>query len=159
MRRTIVHLYPMRKRQRAMVLIEFALVALLVFFPLLLGIMEFGRWLFTLNAAAEATRIGARLAVVCGNSSNDIVNIKDRMRFFVNGVSREQISITYKPSAGCNPDWSADTTNRCESVTVQLNGATFTPLVPYFGVPVAIPPFVTTLPREFMKTSGNPVCP
>jgi Flp pilus assembly protein TadG len=153
---------PMRRqRLRGMVIIEFALVVVLVFFPLLLGIMEFGRWLFTLNAAAEATRVGARLAVVCSNSATDVVRIKERMRFFVGGVSNDQISITYKPDAGagCDTDWSADTANRCESVTVQLNGATFTPLIPYFGVPLQIPPFVTTLPREFMKSSGNPVCP
>jgi len=147
------------QRLRGMVIIEFALVVLLVFFPLLLGIMEFSRWLFTLNAAAEATRVGARLAVVCSNSASDIVKIKEKMRFFVGGVNNDQISITYQPDAGCDTDWSADTANRCESVTVQLNGATFTPLIPYFGVPVPIPPFVTTMPREFMKSSGNPVCP
>ncbi len=149
----------LRKWQRGMVIIEFALVVLLVFFPLMLGIMEFGRWLFTLNAAAEATRVGARLAVVCSNSATDVVKIKEKMRFFIGGVSNDQISITYQPSASCNTDWSADASNRCESVTVQLSGATFTPLMPYFGVPVSIPPFVTTLPREFMKSNGNPVCP
>ena len=142
-----------------MAIVEFALVALLIFFPLLLGIMEFGRWLFTLNAAAEATRLGARLAVVCSNSSADIVKIKERMRFFVGTVTNNQISITYQPGAGCDTDWNADVANRCESVTVELNGATFTPLIPYFGVPVSIPPFTTTLPREFMKSASNPVCP
>lgn len=141
-----------------MAIVEFALVALLIFFPLLLGIMEFGRWLFTLNAAAEATRVGARLAVVCSNSAADIGKIKERMRFFVGGVTNAQISITYLPIDGCDTDWSAGATNRCESVTVQLNGATFTPLIPYFGVPLPIPPFTTTLPREFMKSSGNPTC-
>ncbi|MDD5333811.1 MAG: TadE/TadG family type IV pilus assembly protein [Rhodoferax sp.] len=144
-----------------MAIVEFALVALLVFFPLLLGIMEFGRWLFTLNAAAEATRVGARLAVVCGNSATDIARIKERMRFFVGTVRSDQISITYLPDggAGCNTDWTADAANRCESVSVELNGATFKPLIPYFGVPLQIPPFTTTLTREFMKSAGNPVCP
>ena len=47
-----------------MAAVEFALVAAL-FFTLLIGIMEMGRVLFYWNSAAEATRLGARLAVVC----------------------------------------------------------------------------------------------
>ena len=147
-----------RRRQHGTAIVEFALVALLVFFPLLLGIMEFGRWLFTLNAAAEATRQGARLAVVCGNSSADITNIKAKMRFFIGTVTDGQIDITYQPASNCVTEWTSDVANRCQSVTVQLNGATFTPLIPYFGTPLPIPPFTTTLPREFMNSSSNPVC-
>ena len=45
-----------RGRQRGAAIIEFALVAM-IFFTLLIGVMEFGRWLFTLNAAGEATRL------------------------------------------------------------------------------------------------------
>lgn len=139
-----------RRQQRGVAIVEFALVTLFIFFPLLLGIMEFGRWMFTLNAAAEATRLGARLAVVCSNSSTDVVKIKDRMRFFVGGLTNDQIVIAYAPPA-CD-------TAAC-TVTVSLVNTTFTPLIPYFGVPVPIPPFTTTLPREYMKSAGNPVCP
>jgi len=147
----------MRHRQGGAAIVEFALVAI-IFLTLLIGVMEFGRWLFTLNAAGEATRLGARLAVVCSNSSADVTKIKDRMRFILGGVTNDQISIDYKPSNGCTTDWSAET-NRCESVTVQLTGATFTPLIPFMGVAVAVPPFATTLQREYMNSAGNPVCP
>ena len=51
-------------RSTGTTMVEFAFVAV-VFFMLLLGIMDFGRMLFIWNAAAEATRWGARLAVVC----------------------------------------------------------------------------------------------
>ena len=44
-------------------MVEFAIVALL-FFSLLLGIMDFGRLLFTWNAAAEATRWAAALTTL-----------------------------------------------------------------------------------------------
>jgi len=54
----------LRKSQRGAAAVEFALVAI-VFFMLLIGIVEMGRVLFTWNAAAEATRYGARVAVVC----------------------------------------------------------------------------------------------
>ena len=151
------HAHPARCRQRGAAIVEFALVAM-VFLTLLIGVMEFGRWLFTLNAAGEATRLGARLAVVCSNASADTANIKTRMRGILSSVTDAQISIQYNPSAGCNTDWTA-TTNRCESVTVQLSGATFTPFIPFLGDTYAIPPFTTTLQRELMSSAGNPVCP
>ena len=54
----------MKKHQNGATVIEFALVAV-VFFTVLLGIMDFGRLLFTWNSAVEATRLGARVSVVC----------------------------------------------------------------------------------------------
>lgn len=132
-------------RQRGVAAVEFALVALF-FFTLLIGIMEFGRWLFTLNAANEATRWGARLAVVCDMNDSQI---KSRMRRISGGLTNSQINISYSPVA-CD-------TSAC-LVTVQLSGVTFTPVIPLFGVAVPVPSFATTLPRELMSSAGNPVC-
>lgn len=135
------------RRQAGATIVEFALVAIL-FLTLLIGIMELGRWLFTLSAASEATRWGARLAVVC--DMND-PQIKERMRAILGSVSNEQIQITYAPEA-CN-------TMDC-FVTVRLSGATFKPWIPFFGTSVAIPPFTTSLPRESLDSAGtaNEVC-
>lgn len=150
-----------RRRQRGVAIVEFALVAMLLF-TLLIGIMDFGRWLYTLNAAAEATRLGARLAAVCSKSDQN--NIKEKMIFFVgrvSSVSKEQISIHYRPNDTCDPDWTA-TSNVCESVTVQLiegdAGAKFRTFIPFLAGSYAIPPFITTLPREHMNGTDNPVC-
>lgn len=134
--------------QRGVAAVEFALVTVFIFFPLLIGIMEFGRWLFTLNAASEATRLGARVAVVC---DMDDAIIKAKMRTILGGLKDEQISINYSPSA-CG-------TSAC-MVTVQLNGVTFKPLVPFMGLEVTIPPFTTALPREYLSSEGatNPAC-
>lgn len=134
-------------RQVGVLIVEFALVAI-VFLLVLIGTMEFGRWLFTLNAASEATRWGVRLAVVC--DMND-PQIKQRMRFILGSVTEEQIQISYTPSA-------CDTT-AC-MVTVSLNGATFTPMIPFFGEPLPIPSFTTSLPREALDSAGgnNEVC-
>lgn len=44
--------------------VEFAIIALL-FFAIIFAIIEFGRALFVWNALTEATRRGARMAVVC----------------------------------------------------------------------------------------------
>ena len=62
-------------RQRGVAAVEFALIAS-IFFMLLIGIMEMGRILFYWNTATEATRLGARLAVVCDIGDNAI---KSRM--------------------------------------------------------------------------------
>lgn len=131
--------------QRGVAAVEFALVALF-FLTLLIGIMEFGRWLFTLNAASEATRWGARLAVVCDMNDADI---KARMRVISRGLTDAQISISYSPAA-CD-------TSAC-LVTVALSGVTFTPLIPFMGVAVPVPSFFTSLPRELMDSTDNPVC-
>jgi TadE-like protein len=137
-----------RNSQGGAAIVEFALVAI-IFITLLIGIMEFGRWLFTLNAANEATRLGARLAVVC--SIADEADIKTRMRQIAGGIPVTNMYIDYLPN-GCNE-------SNCKTVRVRLSGATFRPMVPLIGGSYAIPSFATTLPRELMNSAGNPVCP
>lgn len=137
-----------RRRQRGVAIVEFALIAM-IFFTLLIGIMEFGRWLFTLNAANEATRLGARLAVVC--SISDAPDIKARMHQMASGIPVSNMVIDYVPG-GCDVD-------SCKTVTVRLSGATFSPLIPLMGGSYPIPAFSTSLPRELMNSAGNPVCP
>lgn len=147
-----------RDAQAGAAIIEFALVAM-IFITLLIGTMEFGRWLFTLNAANEATRLGARLAVVCSKSAED--SIKLRMQSMVPGILTDYMHIDYKDADGNTCD---ETT--CKMVTVRLSGATFNPLIPLMGNSYPIPAFATSLPREFMRSialppdnSKNPVCP
>jgi hypothetical protein len=50
--------------QRGVVAIEFALVVLFAFFPLLLGIIEFGRYLYVNATIQEVTRRAAREQIV-----------------------------------------------------------------------------------------------
>jgi len=141
-----LHLGARRSAQGGAAAVEFAFVAM-IFIMLLIGSMEFGRWLFTLNAASEATRLGARLAVVC---SQNEPKIKDGMRTILGSVSNAQISIQYAPS-GCDA-------SSCKTVTVGLTGAMFTPVVPFMGTGVALPAFTTSLSREYMNSTNNPVC-
>jgi hypothetical protein len=104
--------------------------------------------MFTLNAASEATRWGARLAVVC--DTNDSV-IRAKMRTILNGLKDEQISINYSTPL-CD-------TSAC-MVTVKLNGVTFTPLIPFMGMAMPVPQFTTSMPREYLNSESetNPVC-
>jgi Flp pilus assembly protein TadG len=80
-----------RKPQAGATAVEFAMIAV-VFFTLLFGIMEMGRLLWTWNAAVEATRLGARLAVVC--SLNDGA-IASRMRNMLPTLAVANIDIEY----------------------------------------------------------------
>lgn len=131
--------------------VEFALIAM-IFLTLLIGIMEFGRWLFTLNAASEATRWGARLAAVC---DKDDADIKAKMRLILKSVTGSQISVNYAP-AGC-------ALATCKTVTVALvtkavdpvNYASFTPMIPFMGVAVSLPAFTTSLPLESMESTNS----
>ena len=146
-------------RSTGTTMVEFAFVAV-VFFMLLLGVMDFGRMLFRWNAAAEATRWGARLAVVCDKLTPD--QIRDRMRRIVSELTDANIVITYYDPEG-TPNNSCDKAT-CKGVEVRLANFDFTPLSPFmnFGL-TTVPPFQTYLTRESMESVNaagdqNPAC-
>ena len=134
------------RRQRGVAAVEFALVSS-VFLTMLIGVMEMGRLLWTWNAAVEATRLGARLAVVC--DLNDTI-VQTRMQQMLPSLSAANITITYLPNA-C-------TTATCTSVRVQLTGYTHQTIIPLAPISVDLPPFSTTLRKEFMQSTGNSAC-
>lgn len=136
------------QRQRGAAAVEFALVAGL-FFSLLIGIMEMGRVLFYWNSAVEATRLGARTAVVC--DVEDAV-IKMKMNGFFPVIPVDAINVNYTP-AGC-------TANSCTEATVSISGITVNTAIPYIPFTVTMPSFATTLTRESMDSAVglNPMC-
>jgi hypothetical protein len=132
--------------QRGAAAIEFAIVSA-VFFMLLLGAIEMGRLLWTWNAATEATRLGARMAVVCDvNEPNIITRMQQRLGY----LQPSNVTVSYFP-AGC-------TDANCQTVRVSLSGYSHRPIIPFIALSIPIPTFQTTLPREFMQSAGNPVC-
>ena len=135
-------------RQRGVAAVEFALIAS-VFFMLLIGIMEMGRLLFYWNTATEATRLGARLAVVCDLNDDAI---KARMAALFPQLKPGSIAIDYLP-APC-------TAENCEQVTVRIvsAGTRIPTYIPFVPLSLALPEFATTLPRESMQSANNPVC-
>ena len=132
--------------QRGIAAVEFALIASLLF-TLLFGVMEMSRLLFYWNTATEATRLGARLAVVCDQKAVD--TIKSKMQSVLGVLGDSNISVDYLPS-GCSVD-------TCRSVTVSITGLTISTVIPLVPLNVTMPPFSTTLPRESMD-SANPDC-
>jgi Flp pilus assembly protein TadG len=138
------------RRQRGATVVEFALVAA-IFFTLLFGMAEMSRVLFYMTTATEATRLGARLAVVC---NVDAPVIRTRMVNMLGVLSPANIEITYNP-AGCDIE-------SCQSVTVGIrqgqNGFTINTLIPLVPLNIPMPAFSTTLPRESLNSADNPQC-
>lgn len=139
------------RSHRGAAAVEFALV-ISVFLMLMLGAMEFGRVLFYWNTTAEATRLGARVAVVCDLNDSQI---KARMGALFPRLQPDDIAVSYLPT-GCNVD-------SCQSVTVTINaGKVIDTFIPFAAISLTLPPFTTTLPRESLQSTfdgvANPVC-
>ena len=140
-----------RKAQSGVAAVEFALVSLLLF-TFLIGIMEIARVMFTMNALNEATRLGARVAVVCqvgdGTVENDPLQLR-HMRTFLPDLARDNGSAYVEYPAN-------DATTRLVSVWIEgYKVKTFIPLAHNF---FPIPEVRTTISGEsFLGSStGSP---
>jgi Flp pilus assembly protein TadG len=143
-------------RQKGVVAIEFALVAPLLCL-LLFGVVEMGRLLWTWNAAVEATRLGARLAVVCDVDRSLGAPIKSRMRAELPILADANITIEYmNPVDTVDP---ACTNDDCKAARVRLSGLTYDTIIPFLPLSLTLPAFSTTLRKEYMSSTGNQVCP
>lgn len=140
-----------RSEQRGVAAVEFALIASLLV-TVLLGVIEMGRLLYTWNAAVEATRYGARLAVVCDLNDS---HIKTKMITRLPSLTTGNITISYlNPPAANNTCTSAD----CKAVKVSLTGYTHNTIIPFVPLSLTLPAFATTLRKEFMSSTANEVC-
>jgi Flp pilus assembly protein TadG len=135
------------EKQKGVVAVEFALIATL-FFILLLGVVEMARVLFTWNSAVEATRYGARVAAVCDPNSPAILA---RMRRIMPGLAASDINVSYLPNA--NPASTLQV-----KVSIKANAVPVTLHVPVVGTVLYVPSFSTTLTRESLNSTNNPVC-
>jgi len=136
----------MRPNARGATTLEFALV-LTVFLMFLLGVTDVARLLFAWNAANEATRLGARFAVVCADPGSD-AQVLAKMRTMLPEISA--IRLDWMP-APC-------TVATCVGVTVSITSLNFRWISPIVGAvrPLrALPTFSTYLPREMMRQDPN----
>jgi Flp pilus assembly protein TadG len=141
----------LNSRQRGNVAVEFALV-MLMFVTLVVGAIDLSRWLYGINAAQEAAREGARVAVVCNLGSPAVAS---HMQPSLATLSSGTQTITWTPSGCCANE--ATCTPACTGVTVQLQGYRVPRIAPF--LPTMVVPNVTTyLPRESMDSTGNARC-
>lgn len=142
---------PSYAKQQGASTVEFALVAAFGgFLVVLIGIFELGRIMYTFNTANEATRLGARTAIVCDAGDE---RIRSAMTALLPSLQPEQIDISYQPS-GCAA--SVDKARAaCSAVTVAIRPDTSIPtVIPFVPLAVNIPPFSTTMTREAMNSSS-----
>jgi Flp pilus assembly protein TadG len=140
-------------RQSGSTAVEFALV-LLLFLTFLLAVTDFGRMLYTWNAAAEATRAGARYAAVCDSGSNKD-QVLARMQVLMPQLTSANLSLVWQDDLGnttCTP-------STCMGVTVTVNNLTYRWISPIAGLaalaPFPMPTFKTFLTREIMRQDPN----
>lgn len=145
------------KKEVGATIVEFALV-LVVFLTFLLGVIDFARMLWTWNAATEATRWGARNAVVCNTGSSITL---DSMKKYLPQLTTTNVQIDWYDGNGIST--SCNHTN-CTGVNVRITGLNYQWISPVgFALHAAIPMpgFSTYLPREVMGQDPNSsaVCP
>lgn len=144
--------YTAHRQQRGATIIEFALV-LLAFLTFFFGILDFARMLWTWNAANEATRWGARVAVVC---PQDTAKVLDRMQQFLPQLTAANVVVDWYNAAG-NLD-NTCTPATCGAVNIRIRDLNYQWITPVgFSLPnaIAMPSFSTYLPREAMGTDPN----
>ncbi len=143
------------RNQQGAAAVEFALIAM-VFFILLIGVVEMGRILFTWNAATEATRYGARVAVVCDIDQAGVHEVVvSRMQRIMPNLPANKVLVEYfsHDYYSCN-----DTTTPCRWVRVSIQGFQMMTYIPAVGTTLTLPNFYTTLPRESMSSTNNAIC-
>jgi len=150
-----------RKHMRGVYVVEFALVGLLLFI-LLLGVLEFGRLLFTVNTLEESVRRGARLAVVCniqdpvilqravfaeaGGTASSIIGNLDSAHLTLRYLDEDGAEIT--GLSGALPSVSVADFQRIRFVEVRIDNFPFNLLVPIVGGGIVLQTFRSVLPRE-----------
>ena len=64
----------LRKDERGAAMVEFAVVTALIFIPLVFGIIEFGRLIWSKTTITAAAREGVRYAIVHGSTSGSVAD-------------------------------------------------------------------------------------
>lgn len=132
--------------QRGAAAVEFALVSVYMI-ALIVAVIEFAMLMYIYSSAIEATRLGARLAVVCDAGD---VQVKARMKDMLSILKPENIQITY-PNSSCS-------SATCDPVTVKIVSLTHKATIPLVPLTFPIPEFSTSLPAESLSSAGNPAC-
>ncbi len=143
--------------ERGVAAVEMALVMLFLV-QLLLGIVDFGRWLHAVNSAGEAVRLGARTAVVCDNSIAGRTAARNRMAFFL-PPGTLPTAIDVQPISGAT---SGCASGEVCAISVSITGLTMPSIAWFLPAQLPIPNQTVVLPRESLlstiNASTNPAC-
>jgi Flp pilus assembly pilin Flp len=163
-----------KKTEAGSTMAEFAVIAG-VFFMIIIGIIEFGRLLYTHNALTDATRRGARYAVLHPEGAACVPNVviygeaninadtcapRSGAQPLINGLTSANISVVYQGA-----DLDNDPSTPPTSYGMNLGTATvtigppaaqsyqFTLSIPFFHTQLNMPAYTTTLTSESAGTA------
>lgn len=152
-----------RHNEKGTSVAEFAIVAT-IFFSLIFGIIEFSRLLYVHNALADATRRGARYAVL--HPATDVTGVRNQVVYGSNATYDEDKNPTSPPViAGLTPDMvdvafigedtdgdpdTAPTSfgSNLGTATVRITGYSFNLMIPLIGRAIPMGEYATTLSAE-----------
>lgn len=129
--------------ERGSTLVEFSIAAV-VFLTSMFAVMEFGRVLWVHNALSDASRRGARYAVL--HKPDDIAQVKNVVVYgdpaggaksIVPNLTPGDVTVTYSNME----------VNR-GSATVSINNYQFQFVIPIVGTTITMPPYTTSLTGE-----------
>jgi hypothetical protein len=152
-----------RQNEKGTTVAELAMVALL-FFTIIFGIIEFGRLLYTHNALTDATRRGARFAVlhtadvdavkkevVYGSNGTFDVDGKPTSPALINGLTTDMVQVSFE---GVDLDGKPETPGKTAfgsnlgTATVRIENYQFNLSIPVVGRTLTLPAYETTLTAE-----------
>ena len=140
-----------RNRQHGLATVEFALVAV-VLFMMIFGVIEVGRAFFVASVLDEATRRGARMAVVCPINDPAIAQAAAFDNLLIPGLDASDIVVEYLDDSNAvvaNPGVAAEfiTIRFVRVRVVGFQHQMFIPLVTALSQ-FTMPEYATVLPRE-----------
>ena len=136
----------LRRAQAGAMVIEFAL-GLIIFLTFFLGVLDFSRMLWTWGAANEATRWGARTAVVCPRNAGAVLA---HMQKFLPQLTASQLRVDWYGASGLDNSCTPATCTAVQVRIVGLDHVWISPIGWSTGRLIAMPEFATWLPRESM---------
>ena len=136
-------------KQSGLSTVEFALVAL-VLFLLIFGVIEIARAFFVTSLLDEATRRGARMAVVCPINDPEIFQAAAFNNTLIPDLDAGDITVEYLDSAGAIVGNPADPTGfrQIRYVRVRVVGYLHQMFIPLVAALFVMPEHATVLPRE-----------
>lgn len=137
------------EKQQGLSTVEFALVAA-VLFTMMFGVIEIARAFFVSSALDEATRRGARMAVVCPINDPAIFQAAAFDNTLIPDLDASDISVEYLDDAGTNVGDATDPTIfiQIRYVRVKVVGYQHQMVIPFVAALISMPEYATVLPRE-----------
>jgi len=134
-----------RLRQSGTTTVEFAIVGL-VLAMVVLGVIEFSRIIFTMNALQEGARRGARVAAVCQVGNTTVAETAVLLK--MTDLSTANVVVEYLDANGAVLGNAAGAYGSIAYVRVRIVDYSISVCLPFINPTFNVPEFSSTLPRE-----------